>query len=125
MPRVGDVPLAQRTARHTFELPDGRQVLIYLMQGTLWQIGTFNAENGTFTAEPPRRGAAAAAATAATPGVAPDSVLGTTVAEAASGHEQGLGSCGLTDAARTRQLRQGLRSCGKESARKRRRALLS
>jgi hypothetical protein len=39
-------------------------------QGTLWQIGTFNAENGTFSST------------------------------ASAGHEQGLGSCGqsLTDA---------------------------
>ncbi len=97
----------------TFELPDGRQVLIYLMQvratsidgivlvvilqsmcalqlnhrhpdcvrmdasqGTLWQIGTFNAKTGKFTST-----ASTATATAA-------------------GHEQGLGSCGqsLTDA---------------------------
>lgn len=81
----------------TFELPDGRQVLIYLMQGTLWQIGTFDAENGTFTAETSR---GAGVATGANPRVTPDRVSGTAVAGATSGHEQGLGSCGqsLTDA---------------------------
>jgi sucrose-6-phosphate hydrolase SacC (GH32 family) len=60
----------------TFTLPDGRQVLIYLMSGTLWQIGSFDAENGTFTAE--QRG----------------------VGKVSAGAEEGIGSCGqsLTDA---------------------------
>ena len=76
----------------TFQLPDGRQVLIYLMQGTLWQIGTFDAENGTFTAEP-------------APPPANIKSLGapsreSETAGATAGREQGLGSCGqsLTDA---------------------------
>ena len=57
----------------TFELPDGRQVLIYLMAGTIWQIGRFDADKGVFTADG---------------------------GNSSSGAEQGLGSCGqsLTDA---------------------------
>ena len=64
----------------TFTLPDGRQVLIYLMSGTLWQIGRFDAENGTFTAEESGGG------------------------KVSAGAEEGIGSCGqsLTDAKQRR-----------------------